>query len=311
MKRLLFVTLTLTLYGILFSSCTDSEKKEIEKIRKMTESFFVYAQNGQKDSLLLLYPNLDFKLISISTDSITISEISKDEKGIFDVALTNYFSYDNTEESNVKTNISLYFEKADSGFLEYVIKDSKGLVERSSLPKYMEASGCIKPNQKYTDKEYSERFAIADTLVQRRAKAIARQIEENISYEEVDYDLSWYPIAGGVEFKLTNNTDYNCNGLSAYISVDYADCNNGNWVKKKHRGDISEHFDTYLSARSSRNFTITFDGKTTKLADRGNNYYDRTRFFLSKISVSQEAVMGNIDSFFNGTEYEEYLKARK
>lgn len=310
-KRLIPITLTMTLCGILLSSCMDSEEKEMEEIRKMTEAFFNYARNGQKDSLLLLYPKLDLKLISISSDSITINEISKDAKGSFNIALTNYFSFDNTEESNVKTNIFFYCEKVDSGFPEYIIQDSRGLVDRSTLPKYMEASGCINPNQKYSDRDYSERLAIANTLVQIRAEAIAKQIEENISFEEVDYDLSWYPIAGGVEFKLTNNTDYNCDGLSVFISVDYADCNNGNWIKKKHRGDISGHFNTYLLAHSSKNFTITFNGKTTKLADSGNKYYTRTRFFLSKIIVKPEAVMGNIESFFSGTEYEDYLKTRK
>jgi hypothetical protein len=305
-------TIITALCVILLSSCSNPAEKEMEYVRKTTEKFFTYAQSGDKDSLLLLYPNLDFKIISISTDSITINKISNVPDGGYEVSLTNYFSYDNTEESNIKTNITLYYEKVDSGFPEYVIKDSRGLVERSTLPKYMEASGCIKPNQKYTDKEYSTRYAIADTLLQMRAEAIAKQLAENMYFEETDYDLSWYPIAGGVEFELTNNTEYDCNGFTVYISVDYANVNNGNWVKKKHRGDLSKHFDTYLAAHSTKKYDIVFDGKTTKLAKLGENeYYDRTRFFLSKIEVCPEAVMGNIESFFTGTEYDEYIKLRE
>ena len=304
MKKVFYFFMVLTMM-----SCSESSNKNDEKVRHLSEQFFTFAREGNTDSLLVLYPELDQQLISISTDSIKINKVEADDKGAYEVELTNYYSHDNTEDSNVKTNISLFFEKNDSSSVGYMIKDSKGFVDKASLPSYMIASGCINDNQKYTDREYSERLAIANILVEERAKEIAAEIEKNISYEQEDYVLGLWPVAGMVKYKLTNNTDYACNGFTIYLSVDYASYNNGQWKKEKHRGDLNNTYNVYLGSHSTQSLELVFNGKNTKLVTVDLellNWF--TRFYLTRVEVSPEAVMGNIDIFFNGTEYAKYSK---
>jgi hypothetical protein len=307
----LFIVLS-GLILLMMPSCGENKKDE-KKVTELTNRFFAFARDGMKDSLLLLYPKLDLDLIRISTDSIKINSVAPTEDGQYEVALTNYFSFDNTEESNIKTNISLFFEKKGGDGSEFVINDSKGFVNKEDLPLYVIQSGCINNNQKYTDREYSKRLEIAKILVKERAKEIASEIENNIEYEAIDHDLGWWPLGAEVLFSLENKTDYTCTDFTVYITIDYSSYNNGTWKKEFHRGDISANYKTYFKGHSIEKFKITFNENDTKLADTdkyGSSPWF-TKFFLKKIEVKPEAVMCNLDEFFKGTEYQEYIAKNK
>lgn len=177
---------------VAMSSCGD---KSIKEVSTLTESFFNFSRNNYVDSLELLYPSIDFKYLSLGSDSIRISSVKDNGNDEFEVQVINNFSPDNTLESNVKKAISLTFQKNENGTYPFIISNSVGLIDMYTISEYAYACGAVKDGAKYSDKDLASRLKVTESICYEKIKPVAKTIKENailkLEYKAQVEDIVW------------------------------------------------------------------------------------------------------------------------
>ncbi len=155
------------------------EKANIEKVKGLSYSIFDYFNNYQKDSLMMLMPNIDYDYCDFLNDSIRITSVNPKDS-CYEVQLIKNYSPNSIMDFNEKKSMSLEFEKTENNPFGFVVTDSRGFTETNMLPAQLEYSGAIKENRKYSDKEYKELLALADPLLQRAVEKATKEINESV-----------------------------------------------------------------------------------------------------------------------------------
>lgn len=170
-------------------SCGGGGKKDMENVKRLAHSVFDFFNNDQKDSLMILMPNVDYGYCDFLNDSIRITsaEFNKDNQH-YEVQLVKHYSENSQPESNEQKSLSLEFAKAENNPFGYEIVNSKGFTKVDNLPSQLEYSGAIKENRKYSDKEYMELIKLSDQLLQEAVQKATDEINSSVKVQ-----LCYYP----------------------------------------------------------------------------------------------------------------------
>ena len=287
---------------VFFASC---QKSPEERVTELTVKLFQFVQNDVVDSISVLYPLLDLSLLPIHSDSISVKGVKKISDGRLEVELVNNYSELNSEETIVKTNISLFYEKSDSTVYGYIISDSKGIYNRDGVAPFdAERSGCIDPSKKYTDIEYISRFKIAEIIQDIKSREVANLLNSSVKvlFRTQRVGNSSFALIDGnnAVFTLDNPTDYACQGFTVYLEL-------RNVWDGLYQGKFDGFYNyerATLHAHSSNNYSLPIDRSKLKDSNRGWKDYVSS----AKFETTAKYVKENTYLKYTGKEYEEYIR---
>ena len=284
MKKLLFFAVSV----FLLAACGGNKDN---KIQDFANSFATYVNNGQIDSIKVVYPTANFDSVApISTDSISISEIGKGEYKI-------NFSSDRW------LKVKLDFD----GKLK--VQESQGI---AAFPadKYETGMKSGMFSDDPTDVEIYERLNDSDFFIWLKEKAANAQsnivsltpgsisYNSKMGYDAYDDPVRQYQAVENVT--VTNNSSTHIKGSDYNISYVYklwTCCDNeGWWSKNKTVSGVD------LAPGESKSISLTSEydewGKKPKIENPKINF-----------KASQE----DAAKFYqpSGNEYQEYLNANK
>lgn len=300
------VKLSKLIWCIVFcSTLLSCQKSAEEKVTEITQKLFRLAQEDKGDSIITIYPSLDIELMPIHSDSISIKNIKEISDDKIEVELVNNYSFDNTDESNIRTNIILYYEKSDSVDNGYIIADSKGFFEVNGLvPFDAESNGCIDSSKKYTDNEYSRRIRIAEKIQDEKTREVAKLLNNNV---KIIWDMqringvSFALVSGDrARFTLYNPTDYSCQGFKIYLEL-------RNIWDGEYQGKVDGYYnyaEATLNAHSQHRYSLTIDNSCLKYPNATfKNYVSSAKFETTAKDVKENTILK-----YTGNEYDEYMK---
>ncbi len=295
------------LFGIvLLAFIASCQKSPEERVTELTTKLFQFVHDDKSDSINIIYPSLDINLLPIHSDSISIKSVKELSDGKLEVEIVNNYSELNSDEANIKTNISLFYEKSDSSDYGYIIADSRGIYNRDGLAPFdAERSGCIDPSKKYTDNEYIRRFRIAEKIQDAKSQEVANLLNSNVKVlvynESVIGNLSLPIVHGNVaRFTLENPTDYSCQGFIVYLEL------KNSW-DGKYQGKFDGLYDygqATLQAHSRNNYSMSIDPSKLKNSNSSFNDYISS----AKFETTAKYVKENTFLKYSGNEYDEYMK---
>ena len=295
------------IFGIvLLAFMASCQKSPEERVTELTTKLFQFVRDDKSDSINIVYPSLDINLLPIHSDSISIKSVKELSDGKFEVELVNNYSELNSDETNIKTNISLFYEKSDSSDNGYIITDSRGIYNRDGFAPFdAERSGCIDPSKKYTDNEYISRFRIAEKIQDAKSQEVANLLNSNVkvlAYNERVIGNYTLPLVHGnvARFTLENPTDYSCQGFRVYLEL------KNSW-DGEYQGKFDGLYDyreATLLAHSRHNYSLSIDpAKLKKLNSSFKDYISSAKF-----ETTAQYVKENTFLKYTGKEYDEYLK---
>lgn len=303
MKKSFFCFISILCAVLFLISCTNEADKRKTVIEQLTHQFFSYVQEDNLDSLMLLYPILSTQFTELAADSIRITDYKQLENNVYEISLVRCYSPDNTIAGTVKKNVTFTFEQtneSDSLSFPFIISNSTGLVNPDLIPAYVSQCGALK-NKKYTDKEYWERYNIAELIYMEKAQEIANYISENLTVS-VYKDAFWGQafVTDVAKFTIQNNTAYTCTGFTVYMKF------NNLWD-----GSYSGDARGFYGSKSASLQPYTTKSYTLKIPSTVKQGNYKNYITSIKVEVSAEAVAQTTSFSFNGTEYDAYLLNHK
>lgn len=296
MKHLL---LSLLCFIGLFTSCTKNT------VTKETELFFGLIRQGDVENLALYYPSFDSKYLSLGSDAISIHEVTKLGEDEYEVQLINNYSFDNNVRNVQSTPITLYFTKNEGGQPEYIITNSRGLIDVNDVPYYTYDTGCLDPNRKYDDNEIIRRVEISKSIVKKKVSKICKDINKHITITSLNYNsqVRWHWTTGDkIVFRITNRSSYKLNGF--YVHFELADFIFGSKYKQKETGHWDDPGSLLLPGKSK---TYTLDIKGSQALEMLKSGYNSI-IAVADMELPEHSLAKYNKIKFKGTEYKEYLK---
>ena len=285
------------------SSCQKSfdQKTPEDEVVDLTTQFFQFVQDDKEDSINIIYPSLDLLLLPLHSDSISIKGVKTTPEGKLEVELVNNYSEFNTDETNIKTNITLLYEKQDSTAYGYIISDSKGIYKRDGVvPFDAERSGCIDSSKKYSDMDYIRRLKIAEEIQDIRAREIADLLNSNVKVLVNNNGAVYNDVA---RFVLDNPTDYSCQGFTVHLEL-------SNWTDGQFQGQFDGFYnyeEATLLAHSRHNYSMSIERSKLKNPDR--RFVDIISG--ARFETTTKFVKENTYLKYSGKEYDEYINTHK
>lgn len=295
-------SLTLSIAALAFcctiNSCGPSAEEQSEQVAK---KLFSYINESENDSIENVFPNFDSGNFGIIySDSIRIKEIAKDEenKDCYVVKLVNYYSETNDEDDIEETDVTLWTKKGEKKFL---ITESVGLINRSTLPYYVRACGALKSGgDDLKDSEILKRAEISKKVLHEKAEKVAEEMKDMLKVSSFD-NPGGSAHTHHTYIRVKNNSPYPVYKFT--VKQAFYDKNDNTGLTTIVR-TISQYIPAFTN---SGTITLTWNW------DELHTYKNSVRIGQgsSSVTVTPEDLITFAELNFDGTEYKSYVKKHK